>query len=73
VGPQAQELNVTPLPLLFHAGGKAKLMAETPHLIDHITATAHILSSYSLWMQSLSPRTACPYNLLHPFVIPSSN
>jgi hypothetical protein len=42
VGPQAQEFNMTALSLLFHAGGKAKLMADTPHLIDHITAAVHI-------------------------------
>jgi hypothetical protein len=39
--PQAQKLNMTALPLLFHTGGKAKLMAETAHLIDLFTTAAH--------------------------------
>jgi hypothetical protein len=48
MGPQAQKINVTALPLLFHTRSKAKLMAETAHLFDLITAAAHILSSYAI-------------------------
>jgi hypothetical protein len=41
VRPLAEELNMAALPLVFHAGGVAELVAETAHLGDFITT--HII------------------------------